>query len=483
MLNEQTLQCRPKSGKYPIYTTPVFITENFINQMFLDSWKYTGPLGDTIYRNILRIEQEPLINILCYTAIKNKTEFKKLKIYDNNNYTDGAISNILNAETNLYNTILFTKHKLTNPDWDQYLDIALSRLLTNTVRNIMVNSNVSCRLYKTENSVIILSNRETCWEIVYTAMTIALKHLYNPQNSEFIKTATFLNKNGTVEDLYQHNKNILTEFLKTSNIQNYKNKHEQNILIEFLKPNLNQYEKSIQNYKTNIKSLETQLYSAYNILNETQLNYSAASNMNVEELIKQFLEFKEKLKDVEIILSKENETTDIKLFIKRPIKQYDEKAFFKCFPRDQQNIFKPIYIDKEYNFWTVAGLCFKPNGTITTSSSLDIKTHYHCTTDTLPAYPHMHIARYNCLGTNKTEIQSFLLKKDLKTAIICAIAAVQNQNFTDITVNQTFINALYETNFKYIKCIEHVETGRMLNFEEYLQEIKGENENGEDSQN
>ena len=484
MLTEHTLRSRLRTGKSPIYTTPAFITETVINQMFLDSWKYIGPTEEFIGRNILRIEWEPLINILCYTAIKNKTEFKKLKIYDNNELTDTCISNILNAETRIYNTIVFTKHKLLNPDWDQYLDMALSRLLTNTVRNIMFNPNVSCRLYKTENSVIILSNRETCWEIVYTAMTIALKYLYNPQNTDFTKTATFLNRNSTdTEELYRHNKDILTEFLTTNDIQKYKNEQEQNTLIEFLKPNLNQYERNIQTYKNSIKTLETQLYNTYNTLNEIQLMYSAASNVNAEELVKPFLEFKEKLKDVEIIPLKENGTTNINICIKRPIKQYDEKAFFKCFPKDQQDVFKPIYIDKEYNFWTIAGLQFKANGTVTPYSTTYIKNHYHSTSATLPAYPHMHIARYTCLGSNKHEIQSFLLNKDLKTAIICAIAAVQNQNFTDITVNQTFIDTLYNTDYKYIKCIENIKTGKMLNFMEYLQEIKGENANGENSEN
>lgn len=471
LINQMTIERGLSVGKYPKYSGNLMLTDDkTIDQLFKETWFSIVPS----YRNYLRPENDIHINFLCYSAVKDyilkQKEYKKLIIINTPALPESHINEFLQEYEAEYNTILFCKHKLLNPDWDKYLDMNLSRLLTTTVRATMFNNNVSCRLYKTENNIIIFSNREPCWEIIYTALTICLKLLYNPTNQEFLEISKILNrtKHDKTERIALYSK-ILEEFTKLPEIETMLNNKEYTALVNFLKPNTIKYKNEISNTKRIIDTKELELFREYEKLYELQLILATAENINVEDIVKTFLMFKNKLKNVDINY---NSTTDVlELFIKKPITQYDKEAYKKCFPLSKQEKFNPIFLDERYRLYTITGLYFTKEKQVYTYSPVIIRQYYKCDTYTrLPALPHPHISRYNCLGNNKTEIAKFLQNCKLEKAIICSIAAAENFNFKDITVTNTFTHEI-STIYRDIPCIQNIKTGEMLSYADYEKEI------------
>ena len=471
LINKTTLKRDLSVGKYPKYSSDLMITDDkVINQLFKETWLHVGPN----YRNYLKPENDIHINFLCYSAVKNyilnQKEYKKLIIINSPNVVEGTISTLLQEPTSNHNTVLFCKHKLLNPDWDNYLDVNLSRLLTTTVKSTMLNDNVSCRLYKTKNNIIIFSNREPCWEIVYTALTICLKLLYDPTNQEFLEISKILNKkNHNTTDRITLYSNILKEFIKSPKIDEMLKNKEYTTLANFLKPNTTKFIRDIEKVQRTIITKELDLSKEYETLYNLQFTLAAALNTDVENIVKTFLTFKNQLKNIDINYNTINDV--LELFIKKPIMQYDVEAYKKCFPLKAQDKFNPIFLDEKYRLYTITGIYFTKEKQVYTYGITTLKNYYNCIAyKDLPAIPHPHINRYNCLGNNKTEIIKFLQNNKLEKAIICSVAAAENFNFKDITVTNTFINEI-RTIYRDTPCIENIETGEMLSYAKYEKEI------------
>jgi len=432
--------------------------------------------ADKAFLTVMEHELNKTINVAYVERYVDATTLEALQtiegIEDKDNVLEAVQANLLDGWCMTDVTIVDTPRnikKVVNTLSTKYThNKAASNMLQETAQhNIQV-------FHTNENKILVVTNQTTHKTLrrllaLYPALTkqttnkefTIICKLYGSGNDKWQEAVLAYNKERKL-----HTKILRDKLLS--------------ILLKSDQSQITSVTNTVNTLKADYESTEKELRQTLRTLQEkqkllTSLQLGLADNTEEHREIAEYLLNHKYVHEVKI-----TDEGYVHATIICPITYYEKEALEMYYKRSttvisrneyRARFFKEIFLDEKYEFLTQASVTIPLAASTTLTRSRDM-VHVQ------GPYPHPHIMRYNCFGTNATYVRQALETNDSIMAIEQIIASIQNLNFTDTTVITDLANDILD--FKE-NCIRNRETNEMLSPKElYLQYLKENNEEAHD---